>query len=68
VLAGQISHKIDAALQALPTKQRTAFILKNHQGLSIKEIAELMQTAEGTVKVHLHRAVTALRQSLAEFV
>jgi DNA-directed RNA polymerase specialized sigma24 family protein len=26
-----------------------------------------MQTAEGTVKVHLHRAVTALRQSLAEF-
>jgi DNA-directed RNA polymerase specialized sigma24 family protein len=41
--------------------------LKNNQGLSIKEIAEMMQTAEGTVKVHLHRAVTALRQTLAEF-
>jgi DNA-directed RNA polymerase specialized sigma24 family protein len=41
--------------------------LKNHQGLSIKEIAEVMETAEGTVKVHLHRAVTALRQDLAEF-
>jgi RNA polymerase sigma-70 factor (ECF subfamily) len=68
VLAGQISQKVDSALQALPAKQRTAFILKNHQGLSIKEIAELMQTAEGTVKVHLHRAVTALRHSLAEFV
>jgi DNA-directed RNA polymerase specialized sigma24 family protein len=27
----------------------------------------MMQTAEGTVKVHLHRAVTALRQTLAEF-
>jgi RNA polymerase sigma-70 factor (ECF subfamily) len=67
VLAGQISRKVDAALQALPAKQRTAFILKNHQGLSIKEIAEMMETAEGTVKVHLHRAVTALRQSLAEF-
>jgi len=26
-----------------------------------------MQTAEGTVKVHLHRAVTSLRQRLAEF-
>ena len=68
VLAGQISHKVGEALQALPNKQRTAFILKNHQGLSIREIAELMETAEGTVKVHLHRAVTALRQSLAEFV
>jgi RNA polymerase sigma-70 factor (ECF subfamily) len=68
VLVGQMSRRVDAALQALPAKQRTAFILKNHQGLSIKEIAELMQTAEGTVKVHLHRAVTALRHSLAEFV
>ena len=67
VLAGQISRKVDAALQTLPAKQKTAFILKNQQGLSIKEIAELMQTAEGTVKVHLHRAVTALRTSLAEF-
>ncbi len=67
VLARQISHKVDAALQTLPAKQRTAFILKNHQGLSIKEIAETMETAEGTVKVHLHRAVTALRHSLAEF-
>jgi RNA polymerase sigma-70 factor, ECF subfamily len=68
VFAGQISNKVGEALQALPARQRTAFILKNHQGLSIREIAELMETAEGTVKVHLHRAVTSLRQSLAEFV
>jgi RNA polymerase sigma-70 factor (ECF subfamily) len=67
VLAGQLSRKVSAALEALPPKQRTAFLLKNNQGLSIKEIAETMQTAEGTVKVHLHRAVTALRQRLAEF-
>jgi RNA polymerase sigma-70 factor, ECF subfamily len=67
VIATQLSRKVGAALEALPAKQRTAFILKNHQGLSIKEIAEMMQTAEGTVKVHLHRAVTALRHRLAEF-
>jgi RNA polymerase sigma-70 factor (ECF subfamily) len=67
VLAGQLSRKVSAALEALPLKQRTAFILRNNQGLSIKEIAAMMQTAEGTVKVHLHRAVTALRQSLADF-
>jgi RNA polymerase sigma-70 factor, ECF subfamily len=67
VIAGEFSHKIGIALEALPAKQRTAFILKNHQGLSIKEIAAMMDTAEGTVKVHLHRAVMRLRQSLAEF-
>jgi RNA polymerase sigma-70 factor (ECF subfamily) len=67
VFAGQFSRKVGVALEALPAKQRTAFILKNHQGLSIREIAEMMQTAEGTVKVHLHRAVTSLRQRLAEF-
>jgi len=66
-LAEQISRKAGAALEALPAKQRTAFILKNHHGLSIKEIAETMQTAEGTVKTHLHRAVTFLRERLAEF-
>lgn len=66
-IASQISQRVGVALAALPVKQRTAFILRNHQGMSIREIAEMMQTAEGTVKVHLHRAVTALRQRLAEF-
>jgi RNA polymerase sigma-70 factor, ECF subfamily len=67
VIAGQLSRKVGEALESLPPKQRTAFILKNHQGLSIREIAEIMQTAEGTVKVHLHRAVRALREDLSEF-
>jgi RNA polymerase sigma-70 factor (ECF subfamily) len=67
VLARQLSRKVSIALDKLPPRQKTAFILKNNQGLSIRDIAVMMETAEGTVKVHLHRAVTALRQSLAEF-
>ena len=66
-MGGEFSRKVGAALETLPAKQRSVFILRNHQGLSIREIAEMMETAEGTVKVHLHRAVTALRQKLAEF-
>ena len=66
-IGGEFSRKVGAALETLPAKQRSVFILRNHQGLSIREIAEMMETAEGTVKVHLHRAVTALRQKLAEF-
>jgi RNA polymerase sigma-70 factor, ECF subfamily len=68
VMAREMSERVGKALDSLPPKQRTVFILKNHRGLSIKEIAELMQAAEGTVKVHLHRAVTALRRSLADFL
>jgi RNA polymerase sigma-70 factor (ECF subfamily) len=52
----------------MPNKQRTAFLLRNHQGLPIADIAKVMKTTEGTVRVYLHRAVAALRQSLVEFV
>lgn len=68
VLTEELSQRIGKALAELPPKQRTAFILKNHQGLSIHDIAKVMQTAEGTVKTHLHRAVATLRQRLAELV
>ena len=67
VLARQLSVQVGAALESLPARQRAAFVLKNHEGLSIKEIAELLDTAEGTVKVHLHRAVRSLREQLADF-
>ena len=62
----ELSRRIDTALAALPAKQRAVFLLKNHQGLSISEIADVMKAAEGTIKAHLHRAVMALKQSLAE--
>jgi RNA polymerase sigma-70 factor (ECF subfamily) len=67
-MAGEVKRKVDATLEAMPNKQRTAFLLRNHQGLSIADIAQVMKTTEGTVRVYLHRAVAALRQSLVEFV
>jgi RNA polymerase sigma-70 factor (ECF subfamily) len=67
-MAGQTKRRVDLTLEAMPKKQRTAFLLRNHQGLSIPDIAKVMKTTEGTVRVYLHRAVAALRQSLVEFV
>ena len=52
----------------MPDRQRTAFLLRNHQGLPIADIAKVMKTTEATVRVYLHRAVAALRQSMFEFV
>jgi RNA polymerase sigma-70 factor, ECF subfamily len=67
-IAGETKRQVDRTLQAMPKNQRTAFLLRNDQGLPIPEIAKLMKTTEGTVRVYLHRAVAALRQSLVEFV
>lgn len=67
-MAGETIRRVDETLNAMPKKQRTAFLLRNHQGLSITDIAKVMKTTEGTVRVYLHRAVAALRQSLVEFV
>ena len=67
-IAGEANRRANQTLEAMPNKQRTAFMLRNHQGLSIADIAKVMKTTEGTVRVYLHRAVAALRQSLVEFV
>jgi RNA polymerase sigma-70 factor (ECF subfamily) len=67
-IAGEATRRASETLEAMPNKQRTAFMLRNDQGLSIADIAKVMKTTEGTVRVYLHRAVAALRQSLVEFV
>jgi RNA polymerase sigma-70 factor, ECF subfamily len=67
-IADEAKRRANLTLKSMPNKQRTAFLLRNHQGLSISEIAKVMKTTEGTVRVYLHRAVAALRQSLLEFV
>ena len=67
-IAGEASRRANATLESMPNKQRTAFLLRNQEGLPIADIAKVMKTTEGTVRVYLHRAVATLRQSLVEFV
>jgi RNA polymerase sigma-70 factor (ECF subfamily) len=67
-MAREAKRRADRTLETMSNKQRTAFLLRNHQGLSIADIAKVMKTTEATVRVYLHRAVSALRQSLLEFV
>lgn len=55
---------IAAGLQALPEKFRLPVVLKDIDGLSYEEIAEVMQCEIGTVKSRLSRARAMLRESL----
>jgi RNA polymerase sigma-70 factor (family 1) len=56
-----------AALDRLPETQKTAFILSQVEGLSQKEIAEVMQQTESGVESLLHRARSNLRKHLEGF-
>ena len=52
---------------SLSEKQRLVFQLKVIQGMSIPEIAQVSDIAEGTVKSHLFRATHFLREALREW-
>ena len=55
---------IREAIDQLSPKQKEVFMLNRYQGLQIKEITEVLGMAEGTVKIHLHRAVKKLQTLL----
>ena len=55
---------INKALENLPMQQRLAFTLKYFDGYKIKEIAKMMQCAEGTVKRYLFNASGKMREQL----
>jgi RNA polymerase sigma-70 factor (ECF subfamily) len=62
------SHVIRKAIDGLPPRQKTAVILCKYQGLSYKEVADIMQCSEGAVKSYLHRARESLLKSCREIL
>jgi RNA polymerase sigma factor (sigma-70 family) len=63
----RLRDEIEEALGALTDPQRQAFVLVHLEGFTVRETAEVMGKAEGTVKSHLHRALVSLRGSLADY-
>lgn len=57
-----------AAVRSLSKRQGDALILHYLEGLTVKEIAGILECSESTVKVHLHRgrAALAVRFGVAE--
>ncbi len=62
----EVKAEIDNALMELDDKYRLVFILRDIQGLSVRETAEAMNLTESTVKVRLLRARLALRERLTK--
>jgi RNA polymerase sigma-70 factor (ECF subfamily) len=64
VSEAQTMARLWDAVHRLSPQQRAAVILHAQEQLSTAEIAEVLRIAEPTVRVHLHRAVAALRKEL----
>ena len=60
----EITDRVTGALEELPSKQKLVFILKHYEGLKLREIADMMNCAEGTVKKYLFLATQKLRAQL----
>jgi RNA polymerase sigma-70 factor, ECF subfamily len=67
LLERSVSDDVQRALEGLPDDFRTAVVLCDVQGLSYKEIADIMQTPVGTVMSRLFRGRKMLAAALREF-
>ncbi len=60
----QVLRLIETELEALPARQREAFLLRYWEEFDVAETAAVMGCSEGSVKTHCSRAVHALAKAL----
>ncbi len=64
--AGEIGARLKAALERLSVRQRAVFMLRHFEDMSLEEIGSILGLDTGTVKAHMFRAVSKLRQELRD--
>ncbi|MDR3394218.1 MAG: RNA polymerase sigma factor RpoE [Parasulfuritortus sp.] len=64
LMSKQIALAVNEAVQALPEELRSAITLREMEGLSYEEIAELMSCPIGTVRSRIFRAREAIAAKL----
>ncbi len=62
----QLRRLLEAAIDALPEHFRSAFVLREVEGRSVEEVAQMLEVAEPTVRSRAHRARQLLQQHLSE--
>ncbi|HXJ21985.1 MAG TPA: sigma-70 family RNA polymerase sigma factor [Polyangia bacterium] len=63
----ELRRRIQAAVDDLPEIYRTVFLVRDVEGLSTEETAEVLGISVPTVKTRLHRARLALRQAISQY-
>ena len=67
VLNNELSHILEKSLENIPVHYRTVFILREVEGLSVSETAEMLDLTPVNVKVRLNRAKTLLQRELEKY-
>jgi RNA polymerase sigma-70 factor (ECF subfamily) len=60
----ELARRLEDAIDALPAPFRTAWVLRELEGMTTSDAAECLGVEEGTVKTRLHRARRLLREAL----
>jgi RNA polymerase sigma-70 factor, ECF subfamily len=67
-LRGELKAALEVALAELPDTYKPVVLLRDVEGLSTQETAEVLELSEDVVKQRLHRGRLALRQKLDGFM
>jgi RNA polymerase sigma-70 factor, ECF subfamily len=65
VFGRQVRERVESALSELSELERTAFVLRHFEDLSLAEVSESLDTTVSSTKQALFRAVRKLRKCLA---
>ena len=66
LVAAEAESKVRRAVDALSPMQREVFTLRVEQGLSYRDIAEIVGSTEGAARVHYHNAMRAVKESVSD--
>jgi RNA polymerase sigma-70 factor (ECF subfamily) len=64
IVAEEAEGQVREAVERLSPTQREVFTLRAGEGLSYKEIAEVVGTTEGAARVHYHNALRTIKDAL----
>jgi RNA polymerase sigma-70 factor (ECF subfamily) len=64
MIATEAESKVRQAVGRLTPTQREVFLLRVNEGLSYREIAEIVGSTEGAARVHYHNAMRTVKEFL----
>jgi len=68
LLQGELRDRLDAAILALPKDYRIVLVLRDQEGFSTRESADILGITDNLAKVRLHRARLAVRRALSDYL
>ena len=66
IIQKEVKYILEKAIDNLPTKYKTVYILKEIEEMSISDISQCLNLTESNVKIRIHRSKQILKDKLFE--